>query len=66
MEWGKEEERECVKAGVVQVASQVKLKNGKKGRILSCPADCTGRIGSKVRLSIKYIQIHWLITTKNR
>jgi N-acetyltransferase len=50
MEWGKEEERECSKIGVVEVASRVKVgKNGECGRIISCPANCSGKVGSKVR-----------------
>lgn len=51
MEWGKEEERECSKVGVVEVASQVRIgKNGRRGRIISCPGECSGKVGSKVRL----------------
>lgn len=48
MEWGREEERESTKAGVVEVASQVKIVDGRRGRIISCSAECTGKIGSKV------------------
>lgn len=49
MEWGKEEERESVKVGVVEIAKQVQIAGGKCGRIISCPAECVGKIGSKVR-----------------
>ncbi|KAK7023968.1 N-acetyltransferase ECO1 [Favolaschia claudopus] len=48
MEWGREEEKETVKAGVVEVASGVKLKNGTIGRIICFRADVGGRIGSKL------------------
>ncbi|KAJ7090292.1 hypothetical protein B0H15DRAFT_778971 [Mycena belliarum] len=48
MEWGREEEKEKIKAGVVEVASGVKLKDGKKGRIICFKADSGGRIGSKL------------------
>ena len=51
MEWGKDEDKECVKAGVREVASGVKLKDGKKGRIVCFKADVGGKIGSKVRTS---------------
>ncbi|EDR11319.1 uncharacterized protein LACBIDRAFT_316036 [Laccaria bicolor S238N-H82] len=48
MEWGREEEKETIKAGVVQVETSVKLKNGRKGRIISFPADVGGKIGYKL------------------
>jgi N-acetyltransferase len=48
MEWGREEEREKIKWGVVEVASGVPLKDGSKGRIISFRADVGGRIKSKV------------------
>ena len=50
MEWGKEEEREAKngKVHVEEVASDVKLKNGAKGRIICFRADVGGKIGSKV------------------
>jgi len=49
MEWGKEEERESVKIGVVEIVNQVEITGGRRGRIISCPAECIGKIGSKVR-----------------
>lgn len=48
MEWGREEEKETIKAGVVQVETSVKLKNGRRGRIICFPADIGGKIGYKV------------------
>ena len=47
-EWGREEERESSKAGVQEVAHDVKLKNGKKGKIICFKADIGGKIGAKV------------------
>ncbi|EKM82793.1 hypothetical protein AGABI1DRAFT_111363 [Agaricus bisporus var. burnettii JB137-S8] len=58
MEWGKEEERESSKIGVVEVASQVKVgKSGKRGRIISCPVDCSGKIGSKISALLQTINL---------
>ena len=48
MEWGKEEERESLRAGVAEVATNVRLKNGTCGRIICFPAKVGGKIGSKV------------------
>lgn len=49
MEWGKEEERESLKASVDEVATSVKLRDGTKGRIICFPATVGGKIGTKVR-----------------
>jgi N-acetyltransferase len=49
MEWGREEEKEKIKAGVQEVATGVKLKDGRRGRIISFRADISGKIGSKAR-----------------
>lgn len=59
MEWGRDEERERINlkhgSAVVEVNSNIKLKNGKKaGRIICFPADIGGKIGLKVR--------HWIDT----
>lgn len=50
MEWGKEEEREAKngKVSVEEVRSDVKLRNGAKGRVVCFRADVGGKIGSKV------------------
>lgn len=48
MEWGRDEEKESTKAGLVEIASAVKLKDGSKGRIVAVRADAGGKIGSKV------------------
>ncbi|THH20350.1 hypothetical protein EW146_g963 [Bondarzewia mesenterica] len=55
MEWGKEEDKECVKAGVQESASAVRLKNGKKGRIICFRADVGKRIGSKLSVLLETI-----------
>jgi len=52
MEWGKEEERESLRAGVTEVATNVRLKNGTCGRIICFPAKVGGKIRSKVRLYV--------------
>jgi N-acetyltransferase len=59
MEWGREEERESTKAGVVEVASQVKIADGRRGRIISCSAECTGKIGSKVCARSSLFLFYW-------
>ena len=48
MEWGREEEKERGKAGVEEVENGVRLKDGRRGRIICFRADVGGRIGSKV------------------
>ncbi|KAJ7702301.1 hypothetical protein B0H17DRAFT_913019, partial [Mycena rosella] len=57
MEWGREEEKETLKAGVVEVASGVKLKDGRKGRIICFKADAGGKIGSKLSTLLNTINI---------
>lgn len=57
MEWGREEERESTKVGVIEIATQVKLAKGKRGRIISCPAECTGKIGSKISALLQTISL---------
>ncbi|KAF7353611.1 N-acetyltransferase ECO1 [Mycena venus] len=57
MEWGRDEEKEMLKAGVVEVASGVKLKNGSKGRIICFKADVGGKIGSKLTTLLSTINI---------
>ncbi len=49
MEWGREEEREAAKARVDEVANNVVLKNGQKGRIICIRGTVGGKIGAKVR-----------------
>ena len=62
MEWGKEEERESVKIGVVKIANQVEITGGRRGRIISCPAECIGKIGSKVRDRMAIV-LWYMVTT---
>ncbi|PFH50089.1 hypothetical protein AMATHDRAFT_146061 [Amanita thiersii Skay4041] len=57
MEWGREEERENVKAGVVEVAGGVKLSNGVRGRIICFRADIGGKIGSKVTTLLETVNL---------
>ncbi|KAJ7837004.1 hypothetical protein B0H14DRAFT_1116018 [Mycena olivaceomarginata] len=57
MEWGRDEEKEVLKAGVAEVASGLKLKNGTKGRIICFKADVGGKIGSKVSTLLSTINI---------
>ncbi|KAF7311542.1 N-acetyltransferase ECO1 [Mycena kentingensis (nom. inval.)] len=57
MEWGREEEKEAAKAGVVEVATFVKLKNGVHGRIIAFRADVGGKIGSKLTTLLETINI---------
>lgn len=66
MEWGREEEREAAKAGVVEVAVNVKLKNATYGRIICFPATAGGRIGLKVcafRLAMKWCWCRYVRAT---
>ena len=53
MEWGREEEKEGLKNGLLQVYSGVKLKDGSMGRIICFRAGIGGKIGSKVRRSTR-------------
>ncbi|KAG1790957.1 uncharacterized protein HD556DRAFT_673731 [Suillus plorans] len=57
MEWGREEEREAGKVGVEEIQSAVKLKNGKKGRIICFKANVGGRIGSKLAILLETINL---------
>jgi N-acetyltransferase len=47
MQWRRDEER-STEAQVSEIATGVKLKDGKSGRIISINADASGKIGSKV------------------
>ncbi|KAF8894483.1 hypothetical protein BD779DRAFT_1501345 [Infundibulicybe gibba] len=57
MEWGREEEKEKDKAGLVEIATSVKLKDGSKGRIISFKADVGGKIGSKLTSLLETINV---------
>jgi len=57
MEWGKEEEREAHKAGVLEIATAVKLKHGAMGRIISFPASVSGKIGTKLSHLLETINL---------
>ncbi|KAG2149371.1 hypothetical protein DEU56DRAFT_781869 [Suillus clintonianus] len=57
MEWGREEEREAERLGVEEIQSAVKLKDGKKGRIICFKANVGGRIGSKLAILLETINL---------
>ncbi|KAF9228575.1 hypothetical protein BS17DRAFT_724145 [Gyrodon lividus] len=57
MEWGREEEREVIKAGVNELAVGVKLKDGTSGRIICFPANIGGRIGTKLAHLLETINL---------
>ena len=48
IQWRRDEERSTPSAQFSEIATGVKLKNGKSGRIISINADAGGKIGSKV------------------
>jgi N-acetyltransferase len=48
MQWRRDEERAATEVKVSEIATGVKLKHGKSGRIISVNADAGGKIGSKV------------------
>jgi N-acetyltransferase len=47
MQWRRDDER-STEVQVSEIATGVKLKDGKSGRIISINADAGGKIGSKV------------------
>ncbi|KAK0210243.1 hypothetical protein DFS33DRAFT_1250594 [Desarmillaria ectypa] len=57
MEWGREERRENEKAGIIEVAGGVMLKDGTRGRIISVRADAGGKVGSKLSTLFDTINI---------
>lgn len=57
LEWGREEERESIKAGVEEISSDIRLKNGTKGRIVCFRAEVPGRIGAKVQMLLDTINL---------
>ena len=48
LEWTKDEIRESVKHGVVEIESGIRLKDGSLGRVLAVNTSVPGKIGSKV------------------
>jgi hypothetical protein len=54
MQWRRDEERAATEAKVSEIATTVKLKDGKSGRIISINADSGGKIGSKVCFNNPY------------
>ncbi|KZT28485.1 hypothetical protein NEOLEDRAFT_1043957, partial [Neolentinus lepideus HHB14362 ss-1] len=57
MDWAREEEKERIKAGVEEIASVVRLKDGRKGRIICFKADVGGKIGSKLKTVLETISL---------
>ncbi|KAG5635920.1 hypothetical protein H0H81_009661 [Sphagnurus paluster] len=57
MEWGREEDKEMAKCNVLQVASGIRLKDKKKGRIICFKADVGGKIGSKLTALLETINL---------
>ncbi|KAH7889842.1 hypothetical protein F5I97DRAFT_1847853 [Phlebopus sp. FC_14] len=57
MEWGREEEKESLKAGVEEIATGVKLKDGTGGRIICFAATSGGRIGTKLANLLETISL---------
>ncbi|KAI6043137.1 hypothetical protein EDC04DRAFT_2654783, partial [Pisolithus marmoratus] len=57
MEWGREEERDSLKAGVIEISSNIRIKNGTCGRIICFPANVSGRIGSKLANLLETINL---------
>ncbi|KAJ4479469.1 hypothetical protein C8R41DRAFT_504066 [Lentinula lateritia] len=58
MEWGKEEERDKAGAGnVKEIVEVVKLKDGKKGRIICVDATVGGKIGTKLSTLLETINV---------
>ncbi|KAJ4467430.1 hypothetical protein C8J55DRAFT_544326 [Lentinula edodes] len=58
MEWGKEEERDKAGAGnVKEIMEVVKLKDGRKGRIISVDATVGGKIGTKLSTLLETINV---------
>ncbi|KAL7283545.1 hypothetical protein PYCCODRAFT_1441502 [Trametes coccinea BRFM310] len=57
LEWGKEEEREVSRAGVEELESNIKLKNGTRGRIICFRPDVGGKIGAKLNILLETIRL---------
>ncbi|KAI0780741.1 hypothetical protein BD413DRAFT_682400 [Trametes elegans] len=57
LEWGKEEQREADRAGVEELASNVKLSNGARGRIVCFRPDIGGKIGTKLNILLDTIRL---------
>ncbi|KAI0724044.1 hypothetical protein C8T65DRAFT_628304 [Cerioporus squamosus] len=57
LEWGKEEQREAVKAGIEELQSNVKLRNGARGRVICFRPDIGGKIGAKLAVLLETIRL---------
>ncbi|KAG6828879.1 hypothetical protein H0H92_006435 [Tricholoma furcatifolium] len=55
-EWGREEDKESIKAGIMQITTG-RLKNGEKGRIISFKADTGGKVGQKLASLLETINL---------
>lgn len=47
-EWGREDEREAIKAGRIVIESRVELPGGQHGRVISLRAAGVGKASTKV------------------
>ncbi|KIK63595.1 hypothetical protein GYMLUDRAFT_221764 [Collybiopsis luxurians FD-317 M1] len=57
MGWGREEEREKDSARVKEIQDRVRLKDGKRGRIICMDATLGGRIGTKLSELLETINV---------
>ncbi|KZT68173.1 hypothetical protein DAEQUDRAFT_757738 [Daedalea quercina L-15889] len=57
LEWGREEEREALKANIEELATGVKLKDGSKGRMICFRPDVGGKIGAKLTLLLETMSL---------
>ncbi|KAF8274980.1 hypothetical protein EI94DRAFT_1768304 [Lactarius quietus] len=58
MQWRRDEERAAADAHICEIATGVKLKDGKLGRIISVSADVGGKIGTKLATLLQTISLH--------
>ncbi|PIL24164.1 hypothetical protein GSI_13917 [Ganoderma sinense ZZ0214-1] len=57
LEWGKEETREEANGGVEELHSNIKLRNGLRGRIICFRAEIGGKIGTKLSVLLETIRL---------
>ncbi|KAI0006066.1 hypothetical protein BJV74DRAFT_801955 [Russula compacta] len=62
MQWRRDEERANMEVQVTEIATGVKLKDGKSGRVISINADAGGKIGSK-KLNDRLVKLTTLLQT---
>ncbi|KAI1794541.1 hypothetical protein LXA43DRAFT_109950 [Ganoderma leucocontextum] len=57
LEWGKEETREEANGGVEELHSNIKLRNGLRGRIICFRAEIAGKISAKLSVLLETIRL---------